>query len=128
MKAGDNLVITTTTPGGSSANGQQFINNLDPTINLYDANDNLVATATGNAADGRNDVIDFTALSPGSYRVQILGANQTTWASTRSRSRAPRADSTRSCGVDQPGRRQRYQLPGRHDDRDVQQQHPADAR
>ena len=36
VNAGDNLVLTTTTPGGSSANGLQFINDLDPTINLYD--------------------------------------------------------------------------------------------
>ena len=48
-----------------------------PTINLYDANGNLVATATGNAADGRNDVIDWTALTSGSYRVQILGSSKT---------------------------------------------------
>jgi Legume lectin domain/SdrD B-like domain/Bacterial pre-peptidase C-terminal domain/Bacterial Ig-like domain len=77
VNAGDNLVLTTTTPGGSSANGLQFINDLDPTINLYDASGNLVATATGNAADGRNDVIDWTALSSGSYRVQILGSDKT---------------------------------------------------
>ena len=77
VNAGDNLVLTTTTPGGSSANGLQFINDLAPTINLYDASGNLVATATGNAADGRNDVIDWTALTSGSYRVQILGANKT---------------------------------------------------
>jgi methionine-rich copper-binding protein CopC len=75
VNAGDNLVITTTTPGGTSANGLQFQNDLLPTINLYDQNDNLVATATGNAADGRNDVITYAALSTGSYRVQIIGAN-----------------------------------------------------
>ena len=77
VNAGDNLVITTTTPGGTSASGLQFANDLDPTINLYDASGNLVATATGNAPDGRNDVIDWTALTPGSYRVQILGSSKT---------------------------------------------------
>jgi len=75
VNAGDNLVITTTTPGATTASGLQFVNNLDPTINLYDASGNLVATATGNAADGRNSVIDFTALTPGSYRVQVLSTN-----------------------------------------------------
>ena len=60
VNAGDNLVITTTTPGATSASGLQFANDLDPTINLYDASGNLVATATGNAPDGRNDVIDWT--------------------------------------------------------------------
>ena len=77
VNAGDNLVLSTTTPGGSSANGLQFINDLAPTINLYDEAGNLVATATGNAGDGRNDVIDWTALSSGSYRVQILGSDKT---------------------------------------------------
>ena len=71
-----NLVLTTTTPGGTSASGLQFINDLMPTINLYDESGNLVATATGNAGDGRNDVIDWTALTSGSYRVQILGATK----------------------------------------------------
>lgn len=74
VNAGDNLVLTTTTPGGPPG---EFGNFLNPTINLYDASDNLVATATGNAADGRNDVIDWTALSSGEYRVQVLGAEQT---------------------------------------------------
>jgi len=77
VNAGDNLVITTTTPGATTASGLQFANDLDPTINLYDASGNLVATATGNAADGRNSVIDFTALTPGSYRVQVEGASAT---------------------------------------------------
>jgi methionine-rich copper-binding protein CopC/protocatechuate 3,4-dioxygenase beta subunit len=76
VNAGDNLVLTTTTPGGDSASGLQFTNDLLPTLNLYDAAGNLVATATGNAADGRNDVIDWTALTSGSYRVQILGATK----------------------------------------------------
>ena len=75
VNAGDKLVITTTTPGATTASGLQFSNDLDPTINLYDASGNLVATATGNAADGRNDVIDWTALTPGSYRAEVLSAN-----------------------------------------------------
>jgi methionine-rich copper-binding protein CopC len=78
VNAGDNLVLTTTTPGGSTASGTQFINDLMPTLNLYDANGNLVATATGNAGDGRNDLINWTALSSGSYRVQIIGATKDT--------------------------------------------------
>jgi protocatechuate 3,4-dioxygenase beta subunit/glutamine cyclotransferase len=76
VNAGDSLVLTTTTPGATTASGLQFPNDLNPTINLYDAAGNLVATATGNASDGRNDVINWTALTSGSYRVQILGATK----------------------------------------------------
>ncbi len=75
VNAGDNLAVTTTTPGGSSASGLQFTNDFEPTIDLYDASGNLVATATGNAADGRNAVIDWTALTPGSYRAEVLSTN-----------------------------------------------------
>ncbi len=77
VNAGDNLVITTTTPGDTSGDGGQFANDLHPTLNVYDADGNLVATATGNASDGLNDVIDWTALTAGSYRVQILGSSST---------------------------------------------------
>jgi hypothetical protein len=74
VNAGDNLVLTTTTPGGTSATGLEPVNGLAPTLNLYDAGGNLVAEATGNAGDGRNDVIDWTALSSGSYRAQVASA------------------------------------------------------
>ena len=77
VNAGDSLTITTTTPGGSTASGLQFTNDLAPTLNLYDASGNLVATATANAADGRNDILAYTTLTPGKYRVQVLSTNKT---------------------------------------------------
>ena len=77
VNAGDNLVLTTTTPGAPSSSGLQFANDLDPTINLYDANGNLVATATGNAPDGINSIIDWTALTSGDYVVSIDGSSKT---------------------------------------------------
>ena len=76
VNAGDNLVITTTTPGGTTASGLQFTNDLDPTINLYDESRQPGRHRHGNAGDGRNDVIDWTALSSGSYRMQIVGADK----------------------------------------------------
>ena len=77
VNAGDNLVITTTTPGASSASGLEFANDLNPTIDLYDASGNLVATATGNAPDGINDIIDYAASTPGDYRLEIMGSSKT---------------------------------------------------
>ena len=55
--AGDHLHFATSTPAGGP---NEFVNNLYPELLLYDPNGNLVAIATGNAADGRNSVIDFT--------------------------------------------------------------------
>ena len=126
VNAGDNLVITTTTPGDRSGNGCQFSNDLDPTINLYDASGNLVATATGNASDGSNDVIDWTALTSGSYRVQIIGASQD--QPGRVHDRHPGRHRRRSPvhgDLDQPGRRIGFRLPGLEHDRQLQQQRAA---
>ena len=57
VKVGDHLQFTTSTPAGGP---NEFINTLDPELLLYDENGNLVATAAGNAPDGRNSVIDYT--------------------------------------------------------------------
>ena len=97
-----------------------------PTINLYDEAGNLVATATGNAGDGRNDVIDWTALSSGSYRVQILGADKDNLGEyTISVQGATGGPVPLHGDLDRPGRRLRHQLPALDHDRDVQRQHPA---
>jgi hypothetical protein len=42
----------------------------------YEPERRSAATASGNAIDGRNDVIFWMALSSGSYRVQIVKANR----------------------------------------------------
>ena len=126
VNAGDNLVITTTTPGGTSASGLQFANDLDPTINLYDASGNLVATATGNAADGRNDVIDWTALTSGSYRVQILGSSKTNLGEYTISIQGATGGAPAFVGhLDHPGGRLRHRLPGLDHDGQRQQQRPA---
>jgi methionine-rich copper-binding protein CopC len=75
--AGDNLTIDTTTPGGTTANGLQFANGLDPTITLFDPNGNAVANNTGGAADGRNDHLTYTALLTGTYYVRIAAVDDT---------------------------------------------------
>ena len=73
VNAGDSLVIETTTPGGPSGSGLQFVNDFVPNIRLYDEAGNLIAENTGGAADGRNARIAITAASKGSYRVQVSG-------------------------------------------------------
>ena len=71
VNTGDDLTITTTTPGAPSGSGLQFPNDLDPTINLYDSSGNLVATSTGTGS------FSYTALTPGSYVVEIDGSSKT---------------------------------------------------
>jgi hypothetical protein len=61
--AGNQLQISTTTPSGGP---NEFANNLDPELKLFDNNGNLVATAVGNVSDGRNAVINYTVPATGS--------------------------------------------------------------
>ena len=77
VNAGDNLTINTTTPGATTASGLQFANDFYPALDLYDPSGNLVASAAGNAGDGRNSVLTYTALTTGTYYVRVSGANGT---------------------------------------------------
>jgi hypothetical protein len=72
VNAGDNLILASTTPGGTSASGQQFINDFSLRLDLYDPTGTLVATGTKNA-DGRNEMLFYTALSSGAYRLEVTG-------------------------------------------------------
>jgi subtilisin family serine protease len=76
VNAGDNLVIDTTTPFGEPQFPNQPNNGLQPILELFDPNGNLVATAQGNAPDGKNDVLNYTALTSGTFFVKVSGANK----------------------------------------------------
>ncbi len=78
VNAGDNLLLKTATPGGSVSSGRNYFDDLNPSLSLFDDSGNLVAAASGNASDGRNDVIDWTALTSGTYRVQVTGGQEST--------------------------------------------------
>jgi streptogramin lyase len=73
--AGNKLTITTTTPYGDPQQPFQPNNTLTPTLYLYDASGNLIATNTGGASDGKNDQIKFTVPTTGVYYVSVQGAN-----------------------------------------------------
>ncbi len=64
VNEGDELTLTTSTPG-------QFGNNLDPLIELYDPDGVLVASDDNGAPDGRNALLNYTALSSGVYAVRV---------------------------------------------------------
>ncbi|MBM4050506.1 MAG: hypothetical protein FJ279_35880, partial [Planctomycetes bacterium] len=68
VNEGDPITIKTTTPAGGAS---EFVNLLDPYIELYDPNGVLVASDDNSAADGRNAVIHQRAVVPGYYTVRV---------------------------------------------------------
>jgi subtilisin family serine protease/methionine-rich copper-binding protein CopC len=76
VNAGDNLVIRTLTPADGSG---AFINLLDPLVELYNPSGTKVAFNDNGGADGRNALLNYTALVAGTYTVKILpGGSGTT--------------------------------------------------
>ena len=124
MNAGDNLVISTTTPGGTGA--FQFANGLDPTINLYDANDNLVATATGECRRRPQRRNPLDGPHPGQLPGPDPGLEQDQPGRVHDQrpGRHRRRPGLRR-QLDQPGGRQRHQQRGLVDDGLAQRQRPA---
>jgi hypothetical protein len=74
VNAGDNLVLDTTTPSDGPG---EFLNTLNPHIELYDSQGNLVATGTA-LADGRNESLSYNALVSGAYLGRVTGESGTT--------------------------------------------------
>jgi len=67
-QASDALAITTTTPGDAPG---QFLNGLDPFVELYAPAGALVATDDNGAADGRNVQLSYSAPVGGTYTVRL---------------------------------------------------------
>ena len=68
VRAGDRLVVATSTPGDRRA---QDANSLDPLIELFDPGGQLVAHDDNGAADGRNASLSHTATATGTYLVRV---------------------------------------------------------
>ena len=71
VQAGNQLTISTATPAGGP---QEFVNSLDPYIELYDPAGALVAWDDNSASDLKNAQITYTAAMTGNYTVRVLGA------------------------------------------------------
>jgi hypothetical protein len=67
LSTSTSLHLFTQTPGSS---GQQSNNALNPRIDLFDPNGNLVASGVP-LPDGKNEVINYLPLQTGSYRVRV---------------------------------------------------------
>ena len=75
VKAGDPLAISTATPADGP---NQFVNTLDPKLELYSPSGTLVASDDNGGADGRNALLHYTAAASGQYVVRVVGAGGTT--------------------------------------------------
>jgi subtilisin family serine protease len=74
VTAGDVVQLRTFTPAGGAG---QFVNNLDPLVELYNPAGGLIASDNNSAPDGRNALLTFVAQSTGNYRVRVTGAGAT---------------------------------------------------
>ena len=72
--AGNQLTITTTTPGDG---GEQFVNTLNPLVEVYDLAGNLLASNTDGGADGRNAALNFAVPTSGLYEVRVAAEGDT---------------------------------------------------
>ncbi len=71
-RSGDPLQISTSTPAGGA---NEFVNTLDPKIELYDPSGTLVASDDNASADGRNAKLQYIATTNGDYVVRVLSTN-----------------------------------------------------
>ena len=74
VQAGDSLTISTATPAGGP---NEFVNALDPALELYDPSGTRVAWDNDSAPDLRNAQIAYTATQSGNYVVRVSGEQNT---------------------------------------------------
>lgn len=74
VRTGDVVTITTTTPGDGPNN---FINSLDPAVELIGPTGSVVASASNGNADGRNVTMNYTATQNGVFTVRVYGESGT---------------------------------------------------
>jgi hypothetical protein len=70
LTAGGSLIVVTSAPGSVDA---QFVNDLNPQIQLYDPSAALVATSQGTG----NKTLGAEAAVTGHYRIRVFGSNST---------------------------------------------------
>ena len=80
VTAGETITLSTTTPGGPPG---EFVNGLNPEINIYAPDGTFVGSNAGGAGDGRNDLFTLHGRRVG--RLPRPGDSRPTrpaWAST----------------------------------------------
>lgn len=82
LTAGETIILSTRTPGDQAG---EFVNVLDPRLEIYDPTDTLVLSDNNSRPDGRNVGVSFTATAAGLHRVRILGTGGGEYALTVAR-------------------------------------------
>lgn len=70
LNAGDVILLSTRTPGDGAG---EFVNVLDPRLEVYDPGNLLVLSDDNSRPDGRNVGVAFTATTTGTHRLRVLG-------------------------------------------------------
>lgn len=70
LAEGQEIRLTTATPGDGAG---EFLNDLDPVLELYGPDDSLVASDDNGADDGRNAKLIHTAAEAGTYKFRVGG-------------------------------------------------------
>jgi methionine-rich copper-binding protein CopC len=71
-QAGEQIQLQTYTPGGGPG---QFVNNLVPSLALYNAGGTQLATNANGAPDGRNALITYTVPTTGTYYAAVSSSS-----------------------------------------------------
>ncbi len=71
LDAGEELIVTTTTPGDGPG---EFVNTLDPALELLDPELAAVAADDNGGLDGRNAQLHFTATQSGMHLINVRGS------------------------------------------------------
>ena len=93
------LCLETSTPADG---GNQFINNLNPRMELYDPAGTLVASGAA-LTDGRNEFIQYIPLTVGTYRVRVLGESNTSGEYVLTKNFGPAISSLSVAPIDEGG-------------------------
>jgi len=74
LTAGNTITVSTATPGGGPG---EFVNLLDPLVELYDPSNTLVGADDNSDVDGKNARLTRTAAVSGNYRIRVSKAGAT---------------------------------------------------
>ena len=69
LAPGERLTLSTQTPLDVASAG--VLNSLDPSLELLDASNAVVANDANSALDGKNATLEYTSLSGGTYKIHV---------------------------------------------------------